>query len=116
MNMQRRPTGYTLTFQRLAQIFAPLHMGDKAALARLHDVWLLGAPTPQSRVLLKQYDERLPQAGVFIERVILPSHLENWIFDTAQARSFVITRQQARAIAAGDPRTFIELFEAGLKP
>jgi hypothetical protein len=111
MTMQKR--GYTLSFERLSLAMSPLHRWHTGPLARLHDVWLLGAPTPQSKVLTKTYDERLPQAGVFIERVILPSQLESWIYDTATLHSIPITREQAKAVANGDVSALKWLFERG---
>lgn len=41
---------YFMTFSDLCDALAPLHLGNPAWIADLHDCWLKGAPSPDSIV------------------------------------------------------------------
>lgn len=92
----------TLTFYELVQATRALHQDDPAYVARLHDVWKRGAPTPDSILRdPRRYDERLIQPGNIEKRVILPSALAEWIMDASAARGFPYSREQALAMTQG---------------
>lgn len=78
-------------FARLSFAMRALHQGNKVYLDSLHDVWKMGAPTPQSRTLLKHYDERVLQAGVSIERIVFPSKLGEWMRLVAKERGIELS-------------------------
>lgn len=81
----RKPV--VLTWRELEAITRPLHMNVKADVDRLHDIWKMGAPSPDSRVLLPRgYDPRKQQAGAYEARLVLPTVLRRWIEETATRR------------------------------
>lgn len=86
------------TFHELSRALRSVHLGVKADVDRLHDVWKMGAPTPGSRVLQpKIYDPRVPQGhlGNFEARIVFPSALAAWAQDVLQRRGAAITTDQA---------------------
>jgi hypothetical protein len=90
------------TWLQLAEALAPLHGWDKRYLDRLHDVWKLGAPTPDSHILVPAgYDERKLQPGNTERRIVAPSKLEAWVVEVAQARGWPMTMQDACEIIEG---------------
>lgn len=94
------------TFLDLAHAFQTLHMWDKRYVSRLHDVWKLGAPTPDSRILVpSEYDERKRQPGNVEKRVVFPSKLAQWILETSAARGTPYTPAEASRIINGDLKT-----------
>lgn len=91
-----------LTWRELFSAMFALHLGEKADVDALHDIWKFGAPIPQSRILKpKGYDERLEQAGNFEARVVFPKMLVKWIVDVSTRRGFPFTEVQAIALTQG---------------
>ena len=66
-------------FPSLLFALRAIHQQREVHVKMLHDLWMMGAPTPQSRMLLKRYDERVIQAGVKITRIVFPSKLRQWM-------------------------------------
>jgi len=100
MNLTPKP--YILTFVELSTIMLPLHQGDKKLLASLHDIWLKGAPTPDSIIRdPKHYDPRLKQAGNVEKRIVLPNALAQWIHAASEKMGFPYTWRQSMNIALG---------------
>jgi hypothetical protein len=96
-----------VTFYDLKRALAPLHQYVKADVDRLHDLWKLGAPSPDSRILIPaKYDERLNQKamGNYEKRIVFPTALATWIQDVSARRGFPYTFQQALAIVLGEER------------
>lgn len=92
------------TFADLATATESLHLGDRAHLDRLHDVWKLGAVTPDSVVHSHEYlglDERQNQRHARVRRIVLPSKLAEWMVDVSKARGMPYTYAQACNIACG---------------
>lgn len=95
------------TFHELAAALEPLHQGDKADISRLHDIWRLGAPTPDSIIRNpKDYDERKRQRGNLEKRIVFPTTLVQWIQDVSARRGFPYNEKQALALAEGKPVYF----------
>lgn len=96
-----------VTFAQLSDAMQPLHLGDKAWLGRLHDVWKRGAWTPESGLYAPAvFDERQADAvnaaqGNNIRRVLALGALAEWIEDAARARGIPISPELARLVAAG---------------
>ena len=83
---QNKPVA--LTFFQLSVATKALHQWHKPDVDRLHDVWMKGAPTPDSRLLdIKNYDPRKLQAGNVEKRLILPTYFIPWFNDVAERRS-----------------------------
>lgn len=92
----------TLTWLELVKLTAPLHLFIKAEVDALHDVWKLGAPIPQSRILNPvDYDERKVQRGNFEAHVVFPTLLAQWIMDVSTRRGIACNWEQAIAITQG---------------
>lgn len=90
------------TFSDLVAIFEPLHLHNVADVARLHDVWLQGAPTPDTRILNpKGYDERKRQPGNVEKRIVFPPLLAQWVMDVSKRRGFPYTERQVYNMLAG---------------
>jgi hypothetical protein len=90
------------TFFQLSAALEALHQGDKSDVARLHDIWKMGAPTPDSIIRNpREYDERKRQAGNVEKRIVFPSALVQWIQDVSARRGFPYNERQALAIALG---------------
>ena len=90
------------TWRDLYTMFIPLHMHIKADVDRLHDIWKIGAPTPNSRVLLpNEYDPRKRQPGNYEARIVFPTPLAEWIQDVSKARGFPFTKHQALEMLQG---------------
>lgn len=88
-----------LTFQQLAHIFRGLHMWHKPYVDRLHDVWLQGAPSPQSIIRNpKGYDPRKAQVGNYEARIVLPTPLAKWIDEVASERGMSVAAGQAKQL------------------
>ena len=95
------------TFRQLARATLALHQGERRYMDTLHDVWKLGAPTPNSRIMRpKNYDERLRQRGNYEARIVFPTALAKWIIDVATARGIPIDAALAFSMAAGDDVDF----------
>ena len=98
------------TFRELAQVTHALHQNDRGWLDNLHDVWMMGAPTPNSIVRdPKHYDPRLKQKGNYEARIVFPTALAKWVISCIQTRGFNMTIEQAFdvidtafALASGD--------------
>ncbi len=96
------PKPLVCTFYQLTKATEALHQGDKGMIADLHDIWLKGAPTPDSRILLmKHYDPRKVQTGNLEKRIVLPTLLANWIMQTSAKRGFPYTYKQSLNMALG---------------
>ena len=92
----------TCTFLQLAGATLALHQGDKQWLASLHDVWKMGAPTPNTRIMNPtHYDPRYHQAGNYEARIVFPTALAKWIRDCAQARGIPLKMTEAFSVAMG---------------
>lgn len=92
-----------VTFYELSEALAPLHQWRRADVSRLHDVWKLGAWTPDTVVLTRTFDERAPlkpEQGV-VRRIVLVEPLAQWIVETARARGIGVSLEAARLIASG---------------
>jgi hypothetical protein len=91
------------TFYELSHALQDLHLWNPAQLARLHDVWLIGAPSPRSIVRNpKEYDPRKKQDGNFEARLILPTKLAEWIVEVSTARGMPLTIKQATNMVYGE--------------
>jgi len=91
-----------VTFRALLIALYDLHLGQKALIDRLHDVWKLGAPSPDSIVRdPKHYDERVRQAGNVEKRLLLPEPLAGWIEEASAARGMPLSARQAINLALG---------------
>jgi hypothetical protein len=95
-------TALVVTFAELREALAPLHLGRKSWVDALHDLWKLGAPSPDSRILMpKGYDERQRQPGNVEKRLVLPTPLAQWIVQVSAARGIPYTFAQAVHMLAG---------------
>jgi hypothetical protein len=75
------------SYVELYAALTPLHLHNKMFTNNLHDVWLKGAPTPDSRILNpKGYDPRLRQRGNVEKRLVLPQPLFQWVKEVIQWR------------------------------
>lgn len=82
-----------------------LHQDEKADVDRLHDIWKQGAPSPDSIIRdPRHYDERLPQAGNDVRRLVLPTPLVKWIMDVSARRGYPYSAAQAAALIEGEVR------------
>lgn len=90
------------TWLELYQAMYALHLGEKADVDRLHDLWLLGAPTPDSRILRSSYDPRLVQPGNVEKRIVFPMALAKWIVEVSTRRGFPYSMPQALAATQGE--------------
>lgn len=91
---RRQEKALIVTFYDLAVALAEIHMFVKADVDRLHDIWMIGAPVPSSRVLQpKIYDPRVPQEhlGNFERRIVFPKKLAAWASDVLQRRGLPVT-------------------------
>lgn len=87
------------TYRQLAFALRRLHAWQPPLLADLHDVWLKGAPTPDSRVQKPQgYDPRKLQAGNLEKRIVLPSLLAKYIEETGKRKGIPMTLADARKL------------------
>lgn len=77
----------SLTFFQLSVSLQSLHEWHKPDVDRLHDVWLRGAPTPDSRILdIAHYDPRKVQQGNVEKRLIIPALFVAWFNEVAERR------------------------------
>lgn len=93
---QRKPI--ICSFFALERSLQSVHLGVKAEVDRLHDVWMIGAPVPSTRIMQpKLYDPRLPQfsIGNVERRIVIPERLAEWIADVVTRRGMAITTDQA---------------------
>lgn len=91
-----------VTFYDLTALFEPLHQRDAGDIARLHDIWMQGAPTPDTRILNpKHYDERKRQPGNYEKRIVFPPLLAQWVMDVSKRRGFPYTERQVYNMLAG---------------
>lgn len=90
------------TYRELAGALAPLHGGDAGLLAGLHDIWLEGAPTPDSIIRNPRgYDPRLYQPGNVERRLVLPNKLAAWVQQASAQRGMPLAARQAYNLIAG---------------
>lgn len=62
-----------LTYQQLHAVLYPLTMGYKWGENTIHDLWKIGAPTPDSTI----HNEK---------RIVFPSQLMKWLTDVLEKR------------------------------
>lgn len=94
---------FFVSFFDLCMALQTLHVWDRGAISDLHDVWLKGAPSPDSQVIIKNYDPRLRQEGAREKRLILPTRLAAWIVMQSERRGMPLTMKQAANIVTGQP-------------
>jgi len=88
-----------ITWQALELAMTPLHMGIKADIDRLHDLWKFGAPSPNTIVRVPNgYDPRKTQAGNFEARIVWFGALEKWVIDVSHRRGIPLTPARAHGI------------------
>lgn len=93
-----------MTWRELAAVMQPLHLGQPADVDRLHDIWLQGAPSPDSIVRAPAgYDPRKAQAGNVEKRLMLYMPLAQWVVDMSARRGFGYTLRQAVNLLHGQP-------------
>jgi len=69
---------------------------SRAESARLHDIWRMGAPTPDSIILdLNSYDERNIST---VKRIIPESWLQPFVKEIAATRGIPLTKQELISI------------------
>lgn len=91
-----------VTFRDLRAAMFPLHRNVKADVDSLHDVWIAGAPTPDSIIRNpKGYDPRLQQVGNIEKRIITPPALALWISDISARRGMPLDWRQCLNMAEG---------------
>lgn len=103
-----------VTFVELREALAPLHLHDRACVDRLHDVWKLGAPLPDS--IIRQpagYDERKTQPGNRERRIVFPTPLAAWVVEVSAARGMPYTLSQALRIVDGETDYGLENARSG---
>lgn len=94
-----------VTFQQLMQALEPFHRGRKDDIARLHDVWKKGAPSPDSIVRNPVgYDERKVQVGNVEKRLLLPTPFTQWVVEISVRDGYPLSYEQAYAILTGEAR------------
>lgn len=93
------PKPMICTFLQLQCALQGLHRWQKPLVDDLHDVWLKGAPTPDSRILQPRgYDPRKAQAGNMEKRIVLPAQLEAWVQQTGARRGVQMTLADAQKL------------------
>lgn len=98
-----QPKPLICTFRELVDAMQALHLGDKAMIAELHDIWKYGAPIPQSIIRNpRHYDERKQQPGNYEARIVFPSKLAAWIMATSAKRGFPYSFRQSLNLALGE--------------
>lgn len=91
-----------VTFVELVAAMRALHQDDKPLIDQLHDIWLMGAPSPDSIIRIStNYDPRFPQAGNVEKRLILPMPMATWIMQVSALRGMPYTRRQALNLIDG---------------
>ena len=84
-----------LSFYQLLYALQSVHNWHKPDMDRLHDVWKMGAPTPDSRLLdEKHYDPRKVQAGNVEKRLILPVPFATWFQDVCERKGLHMEARQ----------------------
>lgn len=92
-----------VTFVDLCAALEPLHLNERARIDELHDIWMKGAPSPDSRILMpNHYDPRLRQPGNVEKRIVIHTMLAQWIMDTSRLRGFPYTMAQSLAVIGGE--------------
>lgn len=90
------------SFPDLCKALEALHRWEKARVASLHDVWLQGAPSPDSIIRVPaHFDERKRQPGNVVKRIVFPTPLAQWIVDVSAARGMPLTMRQGLAMVEG---------------
>lgn len=98
-----------VTFFQLSYAFQVLHLGERRHIDTLHDVWLKGAPSPDSIVRNPiGYDPRKPQKGNLEKRLLLPSQVAAWVQEVAKLRGIACTPEQAQQMINGVQTIFSE--------
>lgn len=83
-------------FWQLAYALRKLHMWQKTDVDNLHDVWMKGAPGPESIVRNPAvFDVRGIQAGNIERRAVYPKQLAQWVEDVTKRRGIEVTPAQA---------------------
>lgn len=103
MNVDVKPI--FVTFRDLCFVLAPLHQWHKERVAEIHDIWLQGAPSPDTRLLdPKHYDPRKDQPGNVEKRLLLPTPFANWVVQQSTRLGFPYTHEQALSLFYGHVR------------
>lgn len=96
-----------VAFYQLSFALQRLHMGEQRHINTLHDVWMKGAPSPDSIVRNpKGYDPRKLQAGNVEKRLLLPKQISAWVEDVTKARGIACTPEQALTMVQGVAKIF----------
>ena len=94
--MSNQPKPLIATYLQLAYSLRSLHRYEKAHLDNLHDIWMKGAPAPNSIIRdVKHNDPRKVVAGNYEARIVLPTLLTSWIMERAGAIGVQMTRDIA---------------------
>lgn len=110
---QRKPI--ICSFFKLSFALRRVHLGVKADVDSLHDIWLMGAPVPSSRILQpKIYDPRLPQIklGNREERIVFPKKLGEWIRDVLQRRGLEISEGEAYKLVSAVSKAHSQVYRS----
>lgn len=89
------------TWRELSYGLRSVHGWVKADVDRLHDIWKMGAPSPNSRVLTpKGYDPRVDgtQLGNYEARTVFPTPLSKWLMETSARRGIPMSEADARVL------------------
>lgn len=90
---------FFVTWLQLYAITIPVHRNDGGAVKRLHDIWKVGAPSPQSRIQhTRGYDERKYTPGNYEARLVFPKLLMVWVKEESQRQGLAITDEDVRKI------------------
>jgi hypothetical protein len=99
MMEQKKPKPFFITFRALAAALEPLHLWNKADVDRLHDIWKMAAPSPNSIIRNPTgYDPRLRQLGNVEKRLLLPTPLGQWVVDVTTRRGEPMPLERAVAM------------------
>jgi hypothetical protein len=107
-----------ITFYHLSFALKAVHLFNTADIDNLHDVWLMGAPVPNSRVMQpKIYDPRIPQIklGNYEARIVFPNALSKWIQDVLKRRGQEITVSQALRLVGAVSRAYSKPYGRGAR-
>jgi hypothetical protein len=96
-----------VTFWQLNYALQRLHLNEQRHIDTLHDVWMKGAPSPDSIVRdPRGYDPRKVQAGNVEKRLLLPTQIAAWVEDVTKTRGIACTAEQALYMVQGVAKIF----------
>ncbi len=100
--MSNQPKPLIATYLQLAYSLRSLHRYEKAHLDNLHDIWMKGAPAPNSIIRdVKHNDPRKVVQGNYEARIVLPTLLTAWIMERAGAIGANMSKETALFIIDG---------------